>query len=365
MSNRRDWLKSAALIAAGIGLGPFSAGSTPPQRVHKLCDDGWIHLNANENPYGPSPVARKLMEDAARNSNRYQWDIITELISAIANRNGVTGDNVLIRAGSTEVLDLAIRMFAEGKGSYIVADPTFAPWNSLAERMGMKKITVPLNGSKKTDLTGMLSAIRNDTKFIHVCNPNNPTGTVYAHDELAEFIKEATRRTFVLLDEAYIDYSGEDGMNDLVSSNDKLIISRTFSKIYSMAGARIGYALAHSSVIEKLTEMSTWTNGSVSASSLAGAISSLSDIDFTANSYAWNSKVRKFTSESLEKIYIKCIPSYTNFIYFSLSDYGDDFFARLKTNKILGTRIFEENGKWSRITVGTMEEMQRFVSAIS
>jgi histidinol-phosphate aminotransferase len=365
MDNRRTWLKQAGLAAAALGMDPFATLAEPPKRIYNKSSDGWIHLDANENPYGPSPAARKMMEEVIKTSNRYQWNLTTELISAIASKNELASENILIRAGSIEVLDLAINMFAQQKGSFVVAEPTFAPWNPLAARMDLKKITVALNPAKSYDLKAMLLAIRTDTRFIHICNPNNPTGTLCDHNELTEFINEASKKCWVLLDEAYIDYSGEDSMNDMVQKNERLIITRTFSKIYSMAGSRVGYAIAHPSTIEKLTALSTWTNGGISASSLAGAIASLSDVDFTVNSFNWNSKARKYTSEALEKLYIPCIPSYTNFIYFSLANYQDDFFARLKNNKIMGTRQYEEQGKWSRITVGSMEEMQGFIKAIS
>ncbi|HMD00259.1 MAG TPA: aminotransferase class I/II-fold pyridoxal phosphate-dependent enzyme [Ferruginibacter sp.] len=364
MNNRRDWLKQAGLLAAALSIDPFATHAGPPKRVYKQTDDGWIHLNANENPYGPSPVARKLMEDVVANSNRYQWDLITDLVAAIAYKNKLTPQNILVRAGSIEVLDLAINFFAKQKGSFVVADPTFAPWSNMAGHLDLKKIAVPLNEAKNYDLDAMLSAIRPDTRFVHICNPNNPTGTVCDHQQLSGFIKEATKKTWVLLDEAYIDYSGEDSMMDMVDDNEKLIITRTFSKIYSMAGARVGYAMAHPATIEKLTALSTWTNGSISASSLAGAIASLKDVEFTHNSFAWNAKAREYTSEALKKKYIPCIPSHTNFIYFSLADYQNDFFARLKDNKIMGTRLYEERGKWSRITVGTVEEMEQFIKAI-
>jgi histidinol-phosphate aminotransferase len=291
-------------------------------------------------------------------------EMILELMSAIAEKYNLVQNNVLIGAGSTQIIDVAIQLAAKQKGNFILADPTFSRWSGAAEKQGLLKITVPLNKAKQIDLNVMLHKINTETRMVYLCNPNNPTGTICKRESLLTFIKEATKNTFVLVDEAYIDYSGELSLSDLVKDHENLIIIKTFSKIYGLAGARIGYALGHTNTIEKLNLLQSGSNIGISAVSLAGALASLKDTDFVKESFLKNENNRSFTIDQLEKLNIPCIASHSNFIYFSLKNYPKDFFNLLKSNDIEGTNIFEEDGKWSRITVGTSDEMKKFIVAI-
>ena len=363
-NNRRLWLKQSGLVVAGLSLAPLRNFALDSNCFLNKPENDPIRLSSNENPYGPSQLARKAMADTVNISNRYQWTIGTELISGIAELNNINVDNILLGAGSTEILDLVIQFTALKKGSFILADQTFSPWAKTAERLGLQKITVPLTATKDYDLSLMLKAIKEDTKLIHICNPNNPTGLTCNREMLLLFVKEASKKVIVLVDEAYIEYANQKSLSPLINENENLIITKTFSKIYGLAGARVGYALAHPNIIEKLSQLQTWANGGVSAVTLAGAMASLKDHDFVNYAYSSNEKARKFTIDKLENLKIRCIQSYSNFIYFSLANYEKDYFSQLKSNNIIGTRIYEDKGKWSRITVGTMQEMQLFIKAI-
>ena len=182
--------------------------------------------------------------------------------------------------------------------------------------------------------------------------------------DLAEFVAEASKKAMVLLDEAYIDFTEEESLCNLVRDNKNLVIAKTFSKIYGLAGARAGYAIAHPETIELFASMQPWPNGSISVVATAAAIASLQDESFVKSVYNRIQHSRNYTIEQLERVGIHCIPSYTNFIYFSLERYVKDFFEQLKKHNILGTGIWEEEGKWSRITVGTQAEMEKFIKAI-
>jgi histidinol-phosphate aminotransferase len=304
------------------------------------------------------------MIDNINISNRYNWQLTSELIETLAKKNNVAADNILMGAGSTEILDLVARFSALKKGSLIIADPSYAYWTNTAQKLGLIKITVPLTADKKLNLDAMLKAIKPDTKLIYVCNPNNPTGTICDRNKLIKFITEATKKAMVLVDEAYIEFTDQQSLSSLVIENKNLVVAKTFSKIYGLAGARIGYAIANSKTIEELSELQSWVNGSISVPSTAAALASLKDEKFASDTYSLNQKARQFTIEQLEKLNLVCIPSYSNFIYFSLTNYKKDFFEQLKTNNIIGTKIYEEQGKWTRITVGTMQEMQKFINAI-
>jgi histidinol-phosphate aminotransferase len=363
--NRRNWLRQTGLLLGGLTLEPVKNFAAPAPRHSSYAPDNLpILLNANENPYGPSPLARKAMAESVQISNRYGWKLTADLVTAIAEKHNLTADNVLIDAGSTEILDIVVHYAALEKGNFILAEPTFNYWTERAVFLGLKKISVPLTDDKKHNLPGMLQSMTPDTKLVYICNPNNPTGTICEREELLSFIKEASKRALVLIDEAYMEYTNQTSLADLVIENEHVVVAKTFSKIYGLAGARIGYALAHKSTIERLRQLQSWVNGSVSAISCAGALASLKDDHFIKETKRLNEKARQFTIENLEKIGITCIPSHTNFIYFSLETYRRDFFEVLKNHNIVGTYIYAATGKWSRITVGTMDEMQQFINAL-
>ncbi|MBJ2127163.1 histidinol-phosphate transaminase [Flavobacterium sp. IB48] len=366
MSNRRNWLKQIGLGAVGLGLCQFETFANTPPETYILpdVDQSPILLRSNENPYGPSPLARAAMQKSINNSNRYGWNLSDELIALIATKNNVSNQNILLGAGSTEILDLVLQYTALQKGNFILAETTFNYWTFPSEKLGLKKITVPLTADKKHDLTAMLKAIDSDTKMIYICNPNNPTGTICDYEQLISFVKEASKKAIVFVDEAYLDFTKEKSLSNLVIENKNLIVTKTFSKMYGLAGARIGYAVASSSTIEELSILKSSPNLSVSVVSTAAAIASLNDDKFIQQVHTANEEVKKYTIDQLTKLNLTCIPSHANFIYFSLDNYKKDFFKQLEANNIQGTKIYEENGKWTRITIGTMKEMQRFIEAI-
>ena len=366
MNNRRDWLRQISLGTIGLGIIPFETFANPSveERLLSNLDKSPILLRSNENPYGPSPLARIAMTKSVNSSNRYAWNLYPELISTIAKKNNVSDNNIMLGAGSTEILDLVLQYTALQKGNFVLAETTFDYWTDPSEKLGLKKITVPLTKDKKHDLSAMLKAIDSDTKMIYICNPNNPTGTICDRENLISFIKEATKKAIVFVDEAYIDFTKEQSLCNLVLENKNLIITKTFSKMYALAGARVGYAVANASTIDELNALKSSPSLSISAASTAGAIASLNDEKFIKEVYIANEEVKKYMIDQLTLLNLTCIPSYSNFIYFSLENYRKDYFKQLETNNILGTKIYEENGKWTRITIGTMKEMQQFIEAI-
>jgi len=366
MDNRRAWLKKIGLGTLALSVSPYTTMAHPMVRDYtSYLDDKTIPLNFNENPYGPSPLARIAMADSVNLSNRYGDSMTSKLVNAIAVKNEVARDNILLEAGSTKMLNLILLHTAQEKGSFIMADNTFNFWISPAKNLGLKEINVPLTTDKKHDLKAMLKAIEPDTKMLYICNPNNPTGTICDRDELVSFVAEASKKVLVVVDEAYIDLTDQQSLSSLVATNKNLIIVRTFSKMYGLAGARIGYALAHQVTVKKLKNLQSWPNGSLSLVSIAGALATLRDGEFSKKVYALNQTVRKYTIEQLEQLNISCIPSHSNFLYFSLANYQNDYFEQLESHDILGTRIYEENGQWTRITIGTMDEMKALVAALS
>lgn len=358
-------MKQVGLAFAGLSLTPVETYALPLLR-HLAHDtgDNVIRLRSNENAYGPSPTVRKAMKEAVNSTNRYDWDLTKELMGAVAVLNNVTPEHILMGAGSTDIIDAVVRLAARKSGNFVIATPTYNYWCDSAAVLGMSRKEVPVTAGKQHDLGAMQLAINNDTRLVYICNPDNPAGTVCARGALELFIELATRQAIVLVDEAYLEYSGEASLRNLVSNNKNLVIAKTFSKIYGLAGARVGYAIAHPDTVGKLEALQGSPDAAVSVVSAAGALAAIRDKSFVAESYELNKKVRNYATNELQRLGIPCIPSHTNFLYFSLADYKPDFFARLKDNNIMGTKIYEDAGKWSRITVGTMKEMEAFIKAI-
>jgi histidinol-phosphate aminotransferase len=376
-TNRRLWLKNIGIGVAGIGLTNFNSFASPPaseNAIDSLEDNGnLIFLRSNENPYGPSPLARKAFVDHADISNRYNWDVATQLISDLAKKNSVKDENILLGAGSTEILDLVAKFVSlyqghESKGTgnanYVIADPSYDYWTATLDNLGLTKNTVPLSTDKKINLQAMLEAVNQDTKLVYICNPNNPTGTICEREAVVEFVTKIPQNTIVLIDEAYLDFTNQQSLCNLVNDHKNIIIAKTFSKMYGLAGARIGYAIANKTLIDKLANLQSNANNSVSVVSKLAAIASLKDDKFVSNCYLLNENVKQYTISELKKLNCECISSHTNFIYFSLEKYNKDYFKQLEINSIQGGRIYEEQGKWTRITVGTMAEMRKFIKAV-
>ena len=376
-TSRRLWLKKIGIGVAGIGLTNFNSFASPLVSENSInnfeTDANLIFLRSNENPYGPSPLARKVFVENANISNRYNWDVASQLIADLAKKNNVKDENILLGAGSTEILDLVAKFVSlekehepkvTGNANYVIADPSYDYWTITLDNLGLTKNKVPLTTDKKINLQAMLEVINQDTRLVYICNPNNPTGTICEREALVEFVARIPKNIIILIDEAYLEFTKQQSLSNLVNDHKNIIIAKTFSKIYGLAGARIGYAIANQTIIDSLANLQSNTNNSVSVLSKLAAIASLKDDQFVSNCYLLNENVRQYTVSELKKLNCECISSNTNFIYFSLAKYNKDYFKQLENNNIEGGRIYEEQGKWTRITVGKMGEMEKFIKAI-
>lgn len=363
---RRELLKQTALTVAAFSLSRDLFARNAFKNIPGYNNAaGIIKLSSNENPHGPCSMAKKAMMDAVSSSNRYPWEVTTKLREKIGSLTGHSKEHVLIGAGSSELLGVVSVWAALQKGNAVAPDPTFRLWMPAARRTGLDIKLVPLTAKKITDLQRMKDAMTPDTKMVYICNPNNPTGTVLPANELEAFIKDAAPKAIVLLDEAYTEFSNEPSMAHLVNDYPNLVIAKTFSKIYGMAGARVGYALAHPQTINRLAELQPWSNAGASAVSLAGAIAALGDNAFISFCKKENEKARSIFYQSLDKAGMNYIPSQTSFVYFDSAPFGKDVTALLESKNIIGARTFEQGSKWLRLSVGTVEEMQQVAAALN
>ena len=364
--NRRDWLKTAFLGSAALTLSPleFLANETPNFNELKNSNET-IRLCFNENPFGTSPKALEAMQKSLSLSSRYDFKLADVLCEKIAGNNNVKKENILVSAGSSFLLELITKYVSLDKGHIIIPDPSFTIFAPIAEFLGMSKSVIALNDKKKIDLVKMKSSIQKDTKLIYICNPNNPTGDLLLRAEIENFIKSIPDNIIILVDEAYIEFTTQKSLSDLVDVYKNLIVTRTFSKLYGFAGARLGYAIGHPKMIENLKKLQSWSGAEIGVVTMAGAIAAMDDQEFITKVLDNNKKVKDFTISEFNIRGIKTIPSSANFVYFSLENYKSDYFKKLKEAKILGGKTYEDKGKWTRISLGTIEEMRKYFDVIS
>jgi histidinol-phosphate aminotransferase len=359
-SSRRQWLKTTTTVLTGIGLAP-SLFATERERYRTT---GIILLNSNENAYGPSASARKAMTDALVNSNRYPDDQIPLLKEKLAGFWEVGKENILLGAGSSEIIGLTCALVSSSKANIITAEPSYRVWNGQAAAFGLQFKRLPLTADKIHDLNGMLAATDQDTRMIYICNPNNPVGTYVEIDQLKDFANECSKKCVVLIDEAYTEYAGLPSLKDLAIKNKNIIVAKTFSKVYGLAGARVGYAIAHPDTIQKLAAFQPWSDANVSMTSAAAAIAAISDQAFVKDCREKNRQAKEMCYKTFKELSLQYIPSHANFILFNIDKISAAFTQKMQAQNIFVQYREHFGGKWCRLSMGTLEEMQTFSSAL-
>src|SRR5213083_2295871 len=272
--SRRDFARLLGAGAAAAVVRPPLSFAKPTQSVATpLAEGGIVRLSANENPYGPSPKAFQAITDSFGLACRYPDEHNNVLIDKLAKLNGVNHDQILLGDGSGEILKLCAETFTGPKsGKLVAADPTFEAILNNATANGAEVVKVPLNSSFAHDLLKMLAAAKEG--LIYVCNPNNPTASITPKGELRDFIARTPGETMILVDEAYFHYADSpdyESVIPLIKDHPNLIVARTFSKIYGMAGLRCGYAVAQPETITQLSSHQSWDSVNIMAVAAAGA----------------------------------------------------------------------------------------------
>ncbi len=333
----------------------------PPERPELAA-----RLLANENPYGPSQMARLAIIDSCAGGNRYGHGESAMLREMLAEKEGVSPEHILLGPGSTDILEkTAIVRFLKG-GNIVSADPSYMSLIKTAMAFEADWKAVPLTSDYAHDLDAMEKAIDSDTQLVYICNPNNPTGSITDASKLRAFCAKVSEKVPVFVDEAYLEFLPDpekSSMVDLVREGKDVIIARTFSKIHGMAGLRVGYGVAKPDRLESITDM-VRSNMGMSVTSLNAAMASLKDKDFQKHSREWNTEVREYTCEELKKMGFKPIPSYTSFVLFPIEMQGQEFLGKM-FEKGVGVRAFEiDDQPYCRVSMGTKEEMELFTSTL-
>jgi len=368
-SSRRQWLQQSSLALLGLGISFKSMGNEEGIRRIAGIENGLVNLGSNENPYGISAKAKQAILDMMGETNRYPFNVgsLQSAKKTLGDYYKVSADQVLITAGSGEGLAMLARHF--NKGIIVTADITFGILPNTAKKIGTKVIEIPLTKEKVHDLPAMMKAINSETQLVYICNPANPTGTIVKADELKSFCEEASKKTVVLIDEAYnefLDNPDSQSMIGLIEKNPNILVIKTFSKIHAMAGLRIGFVIGHSTIIKKLQpDYFQSSQLAVSVLSLNAAMASLDDEPHKLMSKQKNEAARKYTMDEMKKIGVQFIPSYTNFIFYPVKSYPGEYSTDMFKHKIIMRSNKYSDGQWARVSVGTIDEMKQFIRVIS
>lgn len=361
MLSRRQWLKRSAMAAAAA---PLLRPALPSSPVLAAPEEA-IRLHANENPYGPSEKVRAVLRDnldAARQYLDFEEDL-GGLRADLAAREGLTPEHVVIGAGSGAILCMAAIAFGRDAGAIVAAEPTFNMLPYYAAQFGAPIRRVPLTDAFAHDLGAMSRRVTTETRLVYLCNPNNPTATLTDAAALRDFCTSTAARVPVFVDEAYHEYAegmpGYASMVPLVAAGRNVIVSRTFSKLYGLAGLRIGYALARPDLAQRLRQ---WRMGIMNTLGVRAARTALADDAFRTYSRQQNNAVRTQLAATLDAHGLRHAPSHANFAYVHLGPNRRRFREKLAERGLLVTRLID--GEWVRISFGTPAQMNRLADAL-
>ncbi|MBQ0734390.1 pyridoxal phosphate-dependent aminotransferase [Aquimarina celericrescens] len=367
--DRRQWLKSTTIGSGFALLGGLEIANAltteeiikfNPRPLSKL-----VRLSSNENPYGPSKKVQDAIKSAFDHGCRYPYAYADELAEILAKKEGVTRDHIIICGGSTEGLKVAGLTFAANGGEIIAAQPTFLAMMTYAKQWGATVNWVPVDENKGYNINEIEKRISSKTKLVFLCNPNNPTSTILSSKKLMDFCDAVSNKTILFSDEAYYDYIEEPdypSMVELVKQGKDVIVSRTFSKVYGMAGLRIGYLIAKPALTEKLRRnMVAYSN----VLAIAGAKEALNDKEFFTFSLQKTREAKELIYKTLDNFELPYIPSSTNFIFFKSGKDIRTLHKEMMNKGVLIGRPFPPFFDWCRISTGTIEEVISFNKALS
>jgi len=371
--SRRNFAQLLGLGASAALLAPVQARGLEERlalggrlRAAKLLPkdpENLILLNSNENPYGPSPAALEAMVEAHSVACRYPDFWADQLQEKLARFHGVDPEMVVVTCGSTEVLKLGAMAFLDPNRRLVMAEPTFEAIGRYARLTGAEIVKVPCDAAWRHDLEAMARAARERPGLVYLCNPNNPTGTVVSKAALEKFLKQMPADSVALVDEAYCHFADDPGYGSLLDSvkaGGNVVVARTFSKIYGMAGLRLGYAIARRDLIERMRPHQVMESWNVMA--CAAALASLEDAGFVARNVRLNADARAALVDALRERGRDCIPSQTNFVCVPVGGPARPLIQAFRERGISVGRPFARLDDYIRVSLGTPAEMEKFLA---
>ncbi len=354
--SRRSFLQASTAASAALALRivtePMLAyAKRPPVPA------GSVMIDSNENPLGPCDAAREAVASIIPQSGRYLDPLTDELIKQLAQNFGVTEEHIRVFAGSSEPLHYTVMAFVSPKASYVTADPGFEAGAHAARNAGARVVNVPLTKTYAHDVRAMLAAAP-DAGVFYICTPNNPTGTLTSLSDIEYLVENKPKSSIVLVDEAYIHFSDAPSAIELVKAGKDVILLRTFSKIYGMAGLRCGFAIGRPDLVQKIQRYGGGNPMPVTA--VVAATVSLREPNLVAERKRTNAEIRSATFEWLDRNGYFYIPSVSNCFMVETKRPARDVIAAMAQQKVIIGRVWPAMPTYTRITVGTREEMEKF-----
>jgi histidinol-phosphate aminotransferase len=359
--SRRDFARVATLLTAGAAL-PFYNEATLAQGLSALPNlpPDAVRINANENPMGPCPEAADAIHKIVSQGGRYLYGETSTFVATLGELEGLSREHVMPFAGSSDPLHRAVLAFTGPSKSYVVANPGYEAGERAARFVGAKVLNVPLRKDYAHDVHAMAQADP-DAGLIYVCNPNNPTGSITPKEDIEYLVAHKPKGAIVLLDEAYIHLSqNAQPASDLVASDKDVIILRTFSKLYGMAGLRAGAAFGRPDLLAKLRNYGA---GALPVTGMVGAIASLKVKGLVEERRRQIAAIREETAEWLDKRGYAVLPSEANMLMVDVHRPGRQVFQALLKEKVVIGRSWPSMPNHVRITIGTRDEMLKFREA--
>ncbi len=360
--SRRQWLISSGAALAGLTLSSRFLNDEMRAQVSAerlaAATPAKARLSLNENPFGPSPAALEAMLHnlTSGKAPRYPFGELNELIGLIAKKEGVAPEQIVLGVGSGEILETVGMFFGLLKGEVIHASPGYVQLVRAAETAGGKAVPVPLNAKLESDLDAMAAKVTAQTSVVYIANPHNPTSTAVDSAALKEFVKSVSQKTFVFVDEAYLDvaddYAGRTVVG-LVNEHRNLMVARTFSKVYGLAGLRIGYGVTNAKFA---AELRNYGLGTLTGPGIAGAVASLRDAGYVAATRAKIVAERAKLLALLDQLGKRYAVSQTNFVFFQTGRPHKEVYAGMLAESVVIARPFPPMLDWARISIGLPEE---------
>lgn len=359
--SRRSFLQVSAIASAAMALRIASEPTlAAAQRMEKVFPPGAVVIDSNENPLGPCEVARKAVVDIAPQGGRYSDWMTHDLTRHFAESQGLKPGYLRVYPGSSEPLHFSVLAFTSASKSYVTADPGYEAGMFAAKVSGARVVKVPLTKTYAHDVAAMIAAAP-DAALFYVCTPNNPTGTLTPHSQIERLVDEKPKGSVVLVDEAYIHFSDATSAIDLVKADKEVIVLRTFSKIYGLAGLRCGVAIARPDLLAKLSARAGWSPMPVTA--VAAAMASLKEPRLCGERKAINATIRQRTFDWLDRNGYSYVPSSSNCFMVDTKRPAQEVIDALAARNVFIGRIWPVWPTYTRITVGTQDEMEAFQAA--
>lgn len=362
--SRRRLLKLAASGVAASYVPTPTFASIPDPQFPQQVETGAkkiIRLDRNENAYGPSPKAVAEIVKNAGSVNRFP-DSTDALVSALASHHKVKPEEILLGAGSTAIIKMAMDIFLRNGRKLIVAYPTFELIERYAVSIRAKIISANLRHDYGHNLESMLAAVNSETGLIYICNPNNPTGTLTDRKEIDRFLEKLPARVPVIIDEAYHEYAGGSGAYvsflERPSHHPGVIVTRTFSEVYGLAGLRLGYAFAQPKILNALAREKLELE--IGSLALSAGLAALADTEFTTTCVQRNENARQEFVNQVNARMLRVLDSHTNFACLNVMRPAKEVISHYERNNVLLGPEVPGMPNYARVSFGTPEEMREF-----